>query len=98
MLRSAELRWFKAGQALDSEGVQAPRISAVSDCQPVGVKLREERLEIKAIVAASQPRSLEPGIQGRTEEWVRDHPSIEIRVSIKVLTSLQENGKRVGCG
>jgi hypothetical protein len=84
MLRSAEVRWFisgalpgevlswfKAGQALDSEGVQVHEYLVFQDCQSVGVKLREGRLEIKAILAASQPLSLEPGIQGRTEEWVK---------------------------
>ncbi len=84
MLRSAEVRWFisgalpgevlswfKSGQAIDSEGVQVHQYLLFPDCQSVGVKLREGRLEIKAILAISQPLSLEPGIQGRTEEWVK---------------------------
>ncbi len=84
MLRSAEVRWFipralpgevlswfKAGQEFDSEGVQVHEYLVFPDCQSVGVKLREGRFEIKAIVATSQTLSLEPGIQGRTEEWVK---------------------------
>ena len=84
MLRSAEVRWFisgalpgevlswfKAGQAIDSEGVQVHEYLLFPDCQSVGVKLREGRLEIKAILATSHPLSLEPGIQGRPEEWVK---------------------------
>ena len=84
MLRSAEVRWFisgalpgevlswfKAGQSLDSAGVQVHEYLLFPDCQSVGVKLREGRLEIKAILAAPQPLNLEPGIQGRTEEWVK---------------------------
>ncbi len=45
------LRWFKAGQALDSEGVQVQEYLVFPDCQSVGVKLREGRFEIKAILA-----------------------------------------------
>ncbi len=84
MLRSAEVRWFilgalpsevlswfKGAQALDSEGVQVHEYLLFPDCQSVGVKLREGRFEIKAILAASQPVSVKPGIQGRTEEWVK---------------------------
>jgi hypothetical protein len=84
MLRSAETRWFilgalpdevlswfKSAQALDSEGVQVHEYLLFPDCQSVGVKLREGRFEIKAILGASQPLSLDLGIQGRTEEWVK---------------------------
>jgi hypothetical protein len=84
MLRSAEVRWFisgalpsevlswfKAGQPLDSEGVQVHEYLLFPDCQSVGVKLREGRFEIKGILGSSQPLNLEPGIRGRTEEWVK---------------------------
>jgi hypothetical protein len=84
MLRSAETRWFIRGELpdevlnwfksagpLDSEGVQVHEYLLFPDCQSVGAKLREGRFEIKAILAASQPLSLDLGIQGRTEEWVK---------------------------
>lgn len=84
MLRSAETRWFisgslpaevlswfKSAQPLDSEGVQVHEYLLFPDCQSVGVKLREGRFEIKAILSASQPLNLGLGIQGRREEWVK---------------------------
>lgn len=84
MLRSAEIRWFilgalpdevlswfKSAQILDSEGVQVHEYLLFPDCQSVGVKLREGRFEIKAILAASQPLSLDLGIRGRTDEWIK---------------------------
>jgi len=84
MLRSAETRWFipralpdevliwfKAARTLDSEGVQVHEYLLFPDCQSVGVKLREGRFEIKAILSASQPLSLDLGIQGTTEEWIK---------------------------
>ena len=84
MLRSAETRWFipgalpdevlswfKAALTLDSEGVQVHEYLLFPDCQSVGVKLREGRFEIKAILGTPQPLSLDLGIQGRTEEWIK---------------------------
>ena len=65
------LRWFKAGQALDSEGVQVHEYLVFPDCQSVVVKLREGRFEIKAILAVAQPLSLDLGIKGRTDPWVK---------------------------
>jgi hypothetical protein len=64
-------RWFKGGRILDSQGVQIHEYLLFPDCQSVGVKLREGRFEIKAILDASQPFSLGPGIQGTTEQWVK---------------------------
>ena len=65
------LRWFKAGQALDSEGVQVHEYLLFPDCQSAGVKLREGRFEIKAILAAAQPLSPDLAIKGRTDQWVK---------------------------
>jgi hypothetical protein len=84
MLRSAEVRWiipgalpdealswFSAGQAVDSWGVQAHEYLVFPDCRSVGVKMREGRFEIKAMLDVPQPLSLGTGIQGTAEEWVK---------------------------
>ena len=63
--------WFKAGQALESEGVQVHEYLLFPDCQSVGVKLREGRFEIKAILAATHPLSPDLGIKGGIEQWVK---------------------------
>jgi hypothetical protein len=65
------LRWFKGGQILDSQGVQVHEYLLFPGCQSVGVKLREGRFEIKAILPASQSFSLDLGIQGTTEQWIK---------------------------
>ena len=65
------LGWFKAGQALESEGVRVHEYLVFPDCQSVGVKLREGRFEIKAILAAAQPLSPDLGIKGKTDRWVK---------------------------
>ena len=65
------LEWFKGGQPLDSEGVQVHEYLLFQDCESVGVKLRDGRLEIKAMRGPSQPLSLPAGIRGRTEQWVK---------------------------
>ncbi len=65
------LRWFKAGQTLDSEGVQVHEYLLFPDCQSVGVKLREGKFEIKAMLAAAQPLNPDLGIKGRTDQWVK---------------------------
>jgi hypothetical protein len=70
-LPDAVLDWFSAGQALESGGVQVHEYLLFPDCDSVGVKLREGRLEIKARQGASQPLLRYPGINGRTEQWVK---------------------------
>lgn len=65
------LRWFKAGQVLESEGVQVHEYLVFPECQSVGVKLREGRFEIKAILAPAQPLGPDPGIQGKTDQWMK---------------------------
>lgn len=85
MLHSAEVRWFlpedrwgksliwfTAGQVLESEGVRKDDYLLFPDCDTVGVKLRGgKKLEIKALVAASRPLSLDNGVNGRTDQWVK---------------------------
>lgn len=70
-LPDAVLDWFRAGEAIDSEGVQVHEYLLFPDCDSVGVKLREGRFEIKAMRGPSQPLSLPFGIKGRTEQWVK---------------------------
>jgi len=71
ILPDAVLDWFRAGQPLDSEGVQVHEYLLFPDCDSVGVKLRDGRLEIKAMRGASQPLSANCGINGRKEQWVK---------------------------
>ena len=70
-LPDAVLDWFRAGEALDSEGVQVHEYLLFPDCDSVGVKLRDGRFEIKAMRGPSQPLSPPFGIKGRTEQWVK---------------------------
>ena len=84
MLHSAEARWFilevlpdevmgwfTAGHAIDSEGVQNHEYLCFPNCESVGVKLREGRLEIKAILSAPRPLGRDLGVNGRTDQWVK---------------------------
>ena len=70
-LPDSVLTWFRAGQALDSEGVQVHEYLMFPGCNSVGVKLREGRLEIKAMRGTSRPLNLDPGVHGRIEQWVK---------------------------
>ena len=65
------LSWFSAGHVPDSEPVQVQEYLLFPDCESVGVKLREQRFEIKAQSGPSRPLHLAFGINGRTEDWVK---------------------------
>ena len=84
MLHSAEARWFiakdlpdevlgwfRAGQAPEREEAQVHEYLLFPDCDTVGVKLREGRLEIKAMVSTPRPISRDVGVTGRTDRWVK---------------------------
>ncbi len=65
------LSWFRAGLVLDSEGVQVHEYLLFPDCDSVGVKLREGKLEIKAMLSAPRRLSRDLGVKGRTDQWVK---------------------------
>lgn len=65
------LDWFRAGQVLEPEGVQVHEYLLFPDVSTVGVKLREGRLEIKAMVSAPRPLSRDLGVTGRRDQWVK---------------------------
>jgi hypothetical protein len=65
------LEWFKAGQALESEGGQVHEYLLLPDVSTVGVKLREGKLEIKAMASAPRPLRRVLGASGRTDQWVK---------------------------
>jgi hypothetical protein len=65
------LSWFSAGHVPDSEPVQIHEYLLFPDCESVGVKLREQRFEIKAKSGPSRPLHLALGITGRTDDWVK---------------------------
>jgi hypothetical protein len=71
ILSKKTLCWFGAGHPLEPETVQVHEYLLLPGCDAVGVKLREDRFEIKAKVGVSQPVSLRMGIQGRREQWVK---------------------------
>ena len=56
------LSWFSAGHVPDSEPVQVQEYLLFPDCESVGVKLREQRFEIKAKSGPSRPLHLAFGI------------------------------------
>ena len=65
------LNWFKGGMILDSEEVRVHEYLLFPDCESVGVKLREGRLEIKAICGPSQPIKADLGVRGHIERWTK---------------------------
>ena len=65
------LSWFKAGQALETDEVQVHEYLLFPDCDTVGVKLREGKLEIKAMVSAPRSFSRDLGVAGRWNQWVK---------------------------
>jgi hypothetical protein len=72
------LSWFKNGQPLKSEGFRVDEYLLFPDCDTVGVKLREKKLEVKAIHSLPRPlniRVVHNGqtitINGRTDQWVK---------------------------
>ncbi len=71
VLPDGVLSWFRAGQALESEGVQVHEYLLFPDCETVGVKVREGKLEIKAMASAPRPLSRDLGVSGRTDQWVK---------------------------
>lgn len=84
MLHSAEMRWFvsgalpqevlqwfRAGHDLQPEQERTDEYLVFPGCDTVGVKLRQGRLEIKALSSSPRPLALDPGINGRTDQWVK---------------------------
>jgi len=85
MVHSAEVRWFipttlpervqdwfKDGQpSPELEDSRVDEYLLFPDCDSVGVKLREGKLEIKAMLCAPRPISMGAGINGRTDQWVK---------------------------
>ena len=65
------LKWFIADRSLDPEGVQIHEYLVLPDCPSVGVKLREGRFEIKAILEPPQPLGPDLPVKGRTDRWVK---------------------------
>ena len=85
------LDWFRAGRALESEGVQVHEYLLFPDVSTVGVKLREGKLEIKAMVSPPRPLSRDLGVTGRMDEWVKWSFASE---GLKTLApALQQSGR-----
>lgn len=84
MVHSAEIRWFipgplpgdvrdwfGAGQGLTPEKARDDAYLFFPGCDTVGVKLREGKLEVKAVVSPPRPLHLGDGVNGRTDQWVK---------------------------
>jgi hypothetical protein len=71
ILSKETLSWFSAGHPLEMANVQVHEYLRFSGCDTVGVKFREDRFEIKAKAGVSQPLSLQMGIRGRREQWIK---------------------------
>lgn len=92
MLHSAEVRWFKrgslpleavgwfrAGRPLSAEE-RTDRYLVFPGCETVGVKVRQESLEIKALRGSSEVVHFPCGVAGRAECWVKwssDQPGVQ---------------------
>lgn len=84
MFYSSEIRWFFAGEP-DRASVEwfttsrlgrqeAPRTDQyllLPGCTTAGVKVREGRLEIKALTGQSEPARFDNGICGLSESWIK---------------------------
>lgn len=83
MLYSAELRWFFEGEPsdaardwFDASGRSRPQSArvdaylALPGCETAGIKLRENRLEIKARTAAPERLAL-GGVEGLCDGWLK---------------------------
>lgn len=84
MYRSAEIRWYFAGGIseevrswFEDEGLgtdEPERVDeylAIPDCETVGVKVRDGRLEIKAMTVRPEPVNLPNGVNGWRDAWVK---------------------------
>jgi len=76
--------WFRTRPHLGGNGPPAPlawtppppawrqdRYLLVADCDDMGIKRREGRLEIKGRASALGERSFAPGIEGVCERWIK---------------------------
>jgi hypothetical protein len=70
-LSSALEHWFTAQGLVSREPTREDEYLIFPGCDSVGVKLREGKLEIKALVSASRPLMLDAGINGRMDSWVK---------------------------
>ncbi len=71
ILTEKTLNWFSAGRPLETATVQVHEYLLFPGCDTVGVKFREDRLEIKAKAGLSQPLSPRTGVRGLREQWIK---------------------------
>jgi hypothetical protein len=65
------LRWFTRDQSLELETGRSDEYLSFPRCETVGVKLRQKRFEIKAIIGVPTPLVGVAGVSGRTDRWVK---------------------------
>jgi hypothetical protein len=83
---SAELRWFFQNDSFEtvsewfknyseispkSEKTRADFYLLFPGCDTVGVKLREEKFEIKALVSPPRPVKFDFGVSGKLDQWAK---------------------------
>ena len=71
VLRDEVLNWFRAGRPLDSQEAQLHEYLLFPGCDTVGVKLREGKFEIKAVLSKPRPLSRHLTVKGRMDRWVK---------------------------
>lgn len=63
--------WFERGRAVPVEPARTDRYLAFPECDSVGVKIREGRLEIKANVAGPTLRAVNRHVEGWSDSWLK---------------------------
>jgi hypothetical protein len=65
------LGWFTNGRKIEPELSRDDEYLVFPGSASVGVKLRQERFEIKALVSPPRTITIGHGIAGRTDQWVK---------------------------
>ncbi|HVN94946.1 MAG TPA: hypothetical protein VMT62_00805 [Syntrophorhabdaceae bacterium] len=65
------LKWFGDGRDTGAGVVQEHEYLVLPDCTSTGIKLREGKLEVKALRGLPRVFALKGGIEGVAEEWVK---------------------------
>jgi hypothetical protein len=87
------LGWFTNGRKIDPEISRDDEYLVLPGSDAVGVKLRQERFQIKALVSPPHTITIGHGITGRTDQWVKwsfAHESLK-----QMLPALHESGQWV---
>jgi len=79
---SSEIRWFLSGEVPQRfvEWFAGPQqvleeredvYVLIDKCRTVGIKLRQGKFEIKALIQESRPIPIDVGVEGQMESWIK---------------------------